>query len=113
MLKKFLARETRHNRIRAKISGTASRPRLCVYRSNTNIYAQLIDDNAAKTLCSASDLKIKKWSKVEKAANVGQEVAQKAIDLGIKEIVFDRGGFVYTGRVKALAEAAREKWLKF
>lgn len=113
MLKKFVARATRHNRIRAKITGTALRPRLCVYRSNTNIYTQLIDDVAAKTICSASDLKIKSWTKVEKATTVWQEVAQKAIDLGIKEIVFDRGGFTYIGRVKALAEAARSKWLKF
>lgn len=113
MLKKFVARETRHNRVRAKISGTAIRPRLCVYRSNSNIYTQLIDDVTAKTICSASDLKIKTWTKVEKASNVGQEVAQKALDLGIKEIVFDRGGFMYIGRVKALAEAARSKWLKF
>lgn len=113
MLKKFVARETRHNRIRAKISGTAIRPRLCVYRSNTSIYAQIIDDVAAKTLCAASDIKIKKWTNLEKAIIVWGDIAQKAIDLGIKEVVFDRGGFMYIGRVKSLADAAREKWLKF
>jgi len=113
MLKKFIALATRHNRIRAKISGTATKPRLSVYRSNANIYAQVIDDVAWKTLCGVSDLKIKKWTKVEKASLVGQEVAKKAIALGIKEVVFDRGGFMYTGRVKTLADSARDGWLKF
>lgn len=113
MLKKFIALATRHNRIRAKVSGTASRPRLSVYRSNANIYAQVIDDVAQKTICAASDIKITKWTKIERASLVGQEIAKKAMDLGIKEVVFDRGGFIYMGRVKTLADAAREKWLKF
>lgn len=113
MLKKFVALANRHNRIRAKISGTASKPRLSVYRSNANIYAQVIDDVAGKTLCSASDIKVSKWTKVEKASKVGQEIAKKASELGIKEVVFDRGGFMYIGRVKTLADSARENWLKF
>ncbi|EKE28229.1 MAG: 50S ribosomal protein L18 [uncultured bacterium (gcode 4)] len=113
MLKKVIARQSRHNRVRAKISGTATKPRLCVYRSNANIYAQFIDDVAWKTLCAASDLKIKKGSKVEKATQVGSDVAEKAMALWIDTCVFDRGGFMYIGRVKAIAEAARAKWLKF
>ena len=113
MLKKVIARKQRHNRVRAKISGTATRPRLCVFRSNTSIYAQFIDDVANVTLCASSDLKIKKGTKLEKAAIVGSDAAEKAVALGIKECVFDRGGFMYIGRVKALAEAARAKWLKF
>jgi large subunit ribosomal protein L18 len=81
MLKKVIARQTRHNRVRAKVSGTATKPRLCVFRSNANIYAQFIDDVAGKTLCAASDLKIKKGTKSEKASAVGSEVADKALAL--------------------------------
>lgn len=113
MLKKVVARLQRHKRVRAKISWTATKPRLAVFRSNSNIYAQLIDDVAWKTICSASDLKVKKWTKVEKAKAVGAEVSEKAVAAWIKECVFDRGWFIYTWRVKALADAAREKWLKF
>ena len=113
MLKKVADRIRRHIRIRAKVSGSQSRPRLAVFRSNTSIYAQLIDDTTGKTLCSASDMKAKKWTKSEKAAAVGTDIATKALGLWIETCVFDRGGFMYMGRVKALAEAAREKWLKF
>jgi len=114
MLKKQLNRISRHNRVRSKIEGTKKRPRLAVFRSNTHISVQLIDDASGKTLASASDLKIKKGgTKVEMAAKVWEDIAKKAKDLKIKEIVFDRGGFSYHGRVKALAEAARSWGLKF
>lgn len=114
MLAKFANRLRRQLRIRAKISGTASRPRLSVYRSNANIYAQLIDDVNGKTLCEASDLKITdKLTKSQRAEKVGADVAAKAQSLNITEIVFDRGGFAYHGRVKALADAARSAGLKF
>ncbi|MFK7779816.1 MAG: 50S ribosomal protein L18 [Candidatus Gracilibacteria bacterium] len=114
MLQKTLKRLRRKNRIRAKISGTASRPRLAVFRSNFNIYAQLIDDSAGKTLTSFSDLKLEKsGTKTEMATKVGEEMAKKVLDLKITEIVFDRGGFAYHGRVKALAESLRSKGLKF
>lgn len=101
-------RITRHKRIRARISGTAECPRLAVYRSNAQIYAQLIDDVACKTLASAHDMKASKGTKLEHARTVGSEIAKKAQTAGIKTIVFDRGGFIYTGRVAALADAARE-----
>lgn len=113
MLKKVEARLQRHKRIRSKISGTASKPRLAVFRSNTSIYAQLIDDVAAKTLCSASDLKIKKGTNTEKATATWTKIAEEALKLWISECVFDRWWFLYMWRVKALADAAREKWLKF
>lgn len=113
MLAKFANRLRRHLRIRAKISGTASKPRLSVYRSNANIYAQIIDDVNGVTLCSASDLKIEQWTKSEKATKVGEEIASKAKALNITEIVFDRGGVAYHGRVKSLADAARSAGLKF
>ncbi len=113
MLAKVAKRLQRKERIRAKISWTSSKPRLSVYRSNSNIYAQLIDDVSWKTLASASDLKIEKWTKSETAAKVGEELATKAKSLNITEIVFDRGWFAYHGRVKALADAARSAWLKF
>lgn len=114
MLAKFANRLRRQLRIRAKISGSAVRPRLSVYRSNANIYAQLIDDVNGKTLCAASDLKITdKLTKSQRAAKVGEEIASKAKELNISEIVFDRGGFAYHGRVKALADAARSTGLKF
>ncbi len=114
MLEKTLKRFRRRARVRSKINGTATRPRLAVFRSNTNIYAQLIDDITWKTLCAASDLKIsEKATKTEIATKVGEEMAKKINELKIKEIVFDRGGFAYHGRVKALAEALRAGGLKF
>ena len=113
MLKKQLNRISRHNRVRSKIEGTAKRPRLAVFRSNTHISAQLIDDVTGKTLAACSDLKAKKATKTEMAKQVWEEIAKKAKELKIKTIVFDRGGFAYHGRVKALADAAREWGLKF
>ena len=112
-------RLNRHKRVRRKISGTASKPRLCVYRSLTQIYAQIIDDEAQKTLVSASTLEkeIKGLcagkSKSEQAKIVGQEIAKRAIKKKIEEVVFDRGGYIYIGRVQALADGAREAGLKF
>lgn len=114
MLQKTLKRLRRKNRIRAKISWTASRPRLAVFRSNCNIYAQLIDDTAGKTLTAFSNLKLEKsGTKSEMATKVWEEMAKKVLDLKITEIVFDRGWFAYHGRVKALAEALRANGLKF
>ena len=114
MLQKTLKRLRRKNRIRAKISWTPTRPRLAVYRSNMNIYAQLIDDTTWVTLTSFSDLKLdKKGTKTEMATKVWDEMGQKILDLKITEILFDRGWFAYHGRVQALAEALRAKGLKF
>lgn len=113
MLKKFVKKEERKTRIRAKISGTASRPRLSVSSSNKHIIAQLIDDEAAKTLAYVTDLKITTGTKTEKAAKVGEAIAEASKKAKVTEVVFDRGGKIYHGRVKALAEAAREKGLKF
>ena len=107
-------RDRRRARIRSKISGVVSRPRLSVFRSNTHIYAQLIDDETGVTLGAASDIKLKReWSKVEMAQKVGSEIAKIASEKGITTIVFDRGWFAYHGRVKALAESAREAGLQF
>jgi large subunit ribosomal protein L18 len=111
-----MERTRRHLRVRTKISGTAERPRLCVYRSNTNLYVQIIDDVAAKTLVSAStlDKEIKnKHANKEAAKEVGALIAKKAKDLKIENVVFDRGGYIYHGVVKELAEAARQGGLKF
>ena len=111
-----LERTRRHARVRTKVSGTAERPRLCVYRSNTNIYAQIIDDVAGNTLVSAStlDKEVKtKNSNVEAAKEVGALIAKRALEKNIKEVVFDRGGYIYHGVVKELAEAAREGGLTF
>jgi len=109
-------RQRRHARVRTKISGTAECPRLCVYRSNSNIYAQIIDDVAGNTLVSSStldkDIKTKKANK-EAAKEVGTAVAKKALEKNIKTVVFDRGGYIYHGVVKELAEAAREAGLQF
>ena len=107
-------RKKRHMRIRNKISGTAECPRLNVFRSNTNIYAQLIDDVAGVTLVSASsqDEEVS-GSKLEQATAVGKLIAERAVAAGNKAVVFDRGGYVYHGRVQALAEAARENGLEF
>lgn len=99
-------------KIRTKIFGTAKHPRLSVFRSNNYIYAQLIDDTKGLTIVSSSDLK-NKGTKVEGSKAVGKEVAEKAVAKGIKTCVFDRNGFKYTGRIKALADAAREAGLKF
>jgi large subunit ribosomal protein L18 len=113
------ARKRRHRRIRAKIFGTPDRPRLNVYRSLDHIYAQVIDDMAGHTLVSASTLEnelasdLEGKTKKEQAAVVGKVVAERALDEGIREVVFDRGGYPYHGRVKAIAEAAREGGLKF
>ncbi|MFT5360061.1 MAG: large subunit ribosomal protein L18 [Candidatus Paceibacteria bacterium] len=101
------------NRIRAKISGTADKPRLSVFRSNKYIQAQLIDDVAQVTLAAASDLKDPKGTKTERAEKAGIEIAELAKTKGISEIVFDRNGFKYAGRIKALADKAREGGLKF
>jgi large subunit ribosomal protein L18 len=108
-------RQKRHKRIRRNLSGTAVRPRLSVFRSNTNIYAQLIDDVEGVTLASASslDTNVSGDSKVEEAAAVGTLLAKQAKDKDITVVVFDRGGYKYHGRVKALADAARENGLSF
>jgi large subunit ribosomal protein L18 len=110
------ARERRHRRVRRKIFGTAERPRLAVYRSNRGIEAQLIDDLEGRTVASASHLglgKTFKGSKTEQAAEVGKLVAAAAKEAGIESVVFDRGGYLYHGRVKALADGAREGGLRF
>ncbi len=109
-------RTRRHIRVRRKISGTAECPRLCVYRSNTNIYAQIIDDVAATTLVSAStlDKEVKtKHSNKEAAKEVGALIAKRALEKNIKAVVFDRSGYIYHGIVKELAESAREAGLEF
>lgn len=110
-------RQNKRYRIRKKISGTAANPRLSVFRSNAEIYAQLIDDNSGVTLVSASskdkDIAAQKGTKSEISKLVGAAVARKAGELGIKEVTFDRGGFLYHGRVKALADGAREGGLQF
>ena len=113
------ARIRRHKRVRKHISGTPERPRLCVYRSLTEIYAQVIDDEAGTTLVSAStidkDLRstMKDKTKIEQARLVGEAVAERAKDAGVTRVVFDRGGFKYIGRVQALADGARDKGLEF
>ncbi len=112
-------RRRKHVRVRKKISGTPARPRLCVCRSNTNIYAQIIDDEAGNTLVSASTLdkevkaSIANGSNKEGAAAVGKLIAERALAKDIKEVVFDRGGYIFHGRIEALAEAAREAGLVF
>lgn len=111
------SRRARHGRVRAKIYGTAERPRLTVYRSGKHIYAQFIDDETGATLASASslekDLRGQEGTFVERARKVGELAAERATAKGIETVVFDRGGFKYHGRVAALAEAAREKGLRF
>jgi large subunit ribosomal protein L18 len=102
------ARVRRHRRVRKVVRGTAERPRLAVYRSNRHIYAQLVDDRSARTLAAASDLGAGAAKKTERAKQVGQAIAQRAKAAGIDQAVFDRGGRLYHGRVKALAEGARE-----
>lgn len=109
------ARQKRHRRVRAKISGTPERPRLAVYRSNTGIYGQLIDDVARKTLASVSPAEVKdaKRTKIDQSTTLGNLIAEKAKKVGITTIVFDRGGYQYHGRVKAFADAARSAGLQF
>lgn len=110
-------RKKRHTRVRKNVTGTAERPRLNVYRSNKHIYAQLIDDVNQVTVSSAStkdkDLNVEKGGNVEAAKQVGEAIAKRAQEKGYKSIVFDRGGYLYHGRVKALADAAREAGLEF
>ena len=112
---KQVKRQTRHKRIRARVVGRADRPRLCVYRSNRAMSAQLIDDAKRVTLVAANEheLPAKKGTKLERASMIGKLIAKKALEKGIKQATFDRGGFIYTGRVRAVAEAAREGGLKF
>ncbi len=119
MIDKNEERVRRHARVRKKISGTAETPRLCVYRSLNHIYAQVIDDTKGVTLCSASTLekdvkaKTAKMTKTDAAKEVGKAVAEKAKALKIESVVFDRGGYIYTGRVQAVADGAREAGLNF
>jgi len=108
-------RQRIHARIREKLAGTAARPRLNVYRSLNHIYAQVIDDQTGRTLASASSLamKLKTGGNVAAAKEIGKAVAERAVEKGIKQVVFDRGGYLYHGRIKALADAAREAGLQF
>ncbi len=118
LLRKVLARYRRQARVRKKVRGTDKKPRLCVYRSNKHIYAQVISDQTGRTLAAASTLEaefrhLRQTGNKEAAHKVGQLIAQKCKDLGIGEVVFDRNGFLYHGRVRAVAEGAREAGLKF
>ena len=112
-------RVSKHRRIRNRISGTAQKPRLAVFRSNNHMYAQIIDDTTATTLVSASTLQkdvkaeLEKTNDTKAAAYLGTVIAKKALEKGIKTVVFDRGGFIYQGKIKALADAARETGLEF
>ena len=112
-------RLNKHRRMRNRFAGTAERPRLAVFRSNNHMYAQIIDDSVGNTLVSASTLQkevkaeLEKTKDVDAAAYLGKVIAERALEKGIKEVVFDRGGFIYQGKVKALAEAAREAGLEF
>ncbi len=116
---KLAGREKRHGRIRKRVMGTPGRPRLNVFRSAANIYAQVIDDVSGVTITAASTLEpevrgsLKSWGNVEAAKKVGAAVARKAMEKGVKDVVFDRGGFIFHGRIKALADAAREAGLNF
>ncbi len=101
------------SKIRSKVSGVSLRPRLSVFRSNKFIYAQIIDDTKGKTIVSASDVKVAKGTKLERAKSVGENIAKLAIGAKINEVVFDRNGFKYTGRIKLVADAARAAGLKF
>ena len=116
-LDRIKLRQKKHKSIRKKIAGTAQRPRLSVYRSLKNIFVQIIDDVTGNTLVSASTIeknaKIENGSNIEAAKKVGESIAKKALDKGITTVVFDRAGYIYTGRVKALADAAREAGLQF
>jgi len=116
-LDKNATRKKRHARVRAKLSGTSARPRLNVFRSNQHIYAQVIDDMSGVTLASAStldkELTLESTSNVEAAQKVGELVAKRAVEKGISSVIFDRGGYLYHGRIQALADAARENGLQF
>jgi large subunit ribosomal protein L18 len=116
-LDKNATRKKRHARVRAKLSGTPARPRLNVFRSNKHIYAQVIDDMNGVTLASAStmekDLNLESTSNLEAAQKVGELVAKRALEKGIEAVVFDRGGYLYHGRIQALADSARENGLQF
>ena len=111
--KRNAIRQRIHARIRRKMSGTGERPRLNVYRSLGHIYVQVIDDQTGQTLVSASSIKTKTGGNLAAAKEIGKAVAEKAVEKGIKKVVFDRGGYLYHGRIKALAEAAREAGLEF
>ena len=113
MVSKIARRNKIKTRIRGKISGTAQRPRMTVFRSNKAIYVQLIDDLAGKTLCAASSKGIAEGTKCEISERVGEVIAKKAMEMGITEVVFDRNGYLFHGRVKSLADAARKAGLKF
>ena len=112
-------REKKHKKIRNRFAGTAERPRLAVFRSNNHMYAQIIDDTVGNTLVSASTLQkdvkaeLEKTNNVEAATKLGEVIAKKALEKGITNVVFDRGGFIYQGKIKALADAAREAGLQF
>ena len=114
-----VVRENKHRKLRNRFSGTAERPRLAVFRSNNHMYAQIIDDTVGNTLVSASTLQkdvkadLEKTNDVKAAAHLGKVIAERAVAKGISTVVFDRGGFIYQGKVKALADAAREAGLKF
>ena len=116
---KSALRIKKHQRLRNRFSGTAQRPRLAVFRSNNHMYAQIIDDTVGNTICAASTVEkavkseLEKTNNVDAAAYVGTLIAKRALDKGIEEVVFDRGGFIYHGKVQALADAAREAGLKF
>jgi large subunit ribosomal protein L18 len=115
MIKRNEIRQRIHSRIRRKLSGTEERPRLNVYRSLNHIYAQVIDDHKGETIVATSTLalKLKTGGNVAAAKEIGKSIAEKAVEKGIKKVVFDRGGFLYHGRIKALADAAREAGLEF
>ena len=112
-------RENKHRRLRHRFAGTAERPRLAVFRSNNHMYAQIIDDSVGHTLVSASTLQkevsaeLEKTNNVDAAAYLGKVIAEQALEKGIKDVVFDRGGFIYQGKIQALADAAREAGLEF
>ena len=112
-------RVKKHRRLRNRFAGTVQRPRLAVFRSNNHMYAQIIDDTVGNTLVSASTLQkevkaeVEKTNNVDAAAYLGKVIAERALEKGIKEVVFDRGGFIYQGKIKALADAAREAGLEF
>jgi large subunit ribosomal protein L18 len=107
------SRERRHRRVRGKVSGTAARPRLAVFRSNADVYAQIIDDEQGHTLAAADSRAVKDGDKTAKARATGMMIAERAKAAGVQSVVFDRGGYLYHGRVKALAEGAREGGLEF
>ena len=110
---KKIKRLKSHRKIRMRMMGNSKRPRLCVFKSGKHMYAQLIDDEKAKVLAAVSDLKIKKGKKQEKALEIGKLIAKEALAKKIESVVFDRGGFIFHGRIKAVADGAREGGLKF